>query len=83
MVSLSWLQEAGEVSVVTEGSEASFATAVSHAAPAGSVVSDLEYASLDDEVGDDLQNEAVYGQVSREWLASHVLSYVCQASVCA
>ena len=77
MLSLSWLQELpGEASFVTEGSEASFVTATSHAAPAGSVVSDLEYASLIDEAEDELQNEAVYGQVRLEWLAMHVLSHV-------
>lgn len=62
---------------MTEGSEASFVTAASHAAPARSVVSDLEYASLDDEAEEDFQNEAAYGQVRLELLA--MLFHVCQA----
>lgn len=57
-------QESAEAPLVAEGSEASFVTAASHAVPAGSVVSDLEYASLDDEADDEVQNEALYNQVS-------------------
>lgn len=67
MLSLSRLQEPpGEASFVTEGSEASFVTAASHAAPARSVVSDLEYASMEDETEEDFRNEAAYGQVRLE-----------------
>lgn len=56
-------QEPGEGTFVAEGSEASFVTAASHAVPAGSVVSDLEYASLDDEADDEPEHEALYNQV--------------------
>lgn len=56
-------QEPGEAPFVADGSEASFVTAASGAVPAGSVVSDVEYASLDDEADDELQNEALYNQV--------------------
>ena len=62
---LSFQEPPGEASFVTEGSEASFVTAASHAAPAGSVVSDLEYASLDDEAEEDFHDETVHGQVRR------------------
>lgn len=56
-------QEPGEAPFAAEGSEASFVTAASQAVPAGSVVSDLDYASLDDEADDEVQHEALYNQV--------------------
>ena len=78
---LSSLQEPpGETSFVTEGSEASFVTAASHAAPAGSVVSELDYASLDDEAEEDFHYETVHGQVSlHDWLC--ICCLVCRSSI--
>lgn len=47
-----------------ESSEESFVTAASYAAPAASVVTDLDYASLEDESDDENRNEALQQQVS-------------------
>ena len=47
------LQGEGQDEFEAEGSEASFVSAVSHAAPAGSVASDADFASLMDEFPDD------------------------------
>ena len=43
---------------MAEGSEASFVSAVSRAAPGGSVVSDVEYASLADDAAIEEEQEA-------------------------
>lgn len=46
-----------------ESSEESFLTAASHAAPAASLVSDLDYASLEDESDEENRDEALQQQV--------------------
>ncbi len=70
-------QEGREEAYEAEASEGSFVSAVSRAAPAGSVVSDMEYASVVDEPLDDL-DETIHDVVSR--LYSDAL---CAASACA
>ncbi|KAL3150491.1 hypothetical protein ABBQ32_000312 [Trebouxia sp. C0010 RCD-2024] len=67
-------KEPSESAFVAESSEESFVTAASHAAPAASVVTDLDYASLEDESDDENRNEALQQQ-SNTGLMSRVSSF--------
>ena len=58
------MQKASGTAFLPEGSEGSFVSAASRAAPTGSVVSDMEYASVvDDATVDEEQDNASYQEV--------------------
>ena len=79
-----FIQEDNEPSFEVDASEGSFVSAASRAAPAASVVSDTEYASIADEPADQLPeaSHSLVGQVMSSSFSPETC-YDCRCGLCA